>query len=47
MNLGCETTRTDPFTTGTQDDGPGKMNNVNENENPIRVELGDPKRTKY
>ena len=33
--------------TGTHDDGPGKMNNVNLNENPLRAELGYPLRTEY
>jgi hypothetical protein len=28
-------------TLGTDDDGPGKMNNVNLNENPISSELGE------
>ena len=33
---------------GTGDEGPGNMNNVNENENPIMEALGDQfKRTKY
>ena len=32
---------------GTHDDGPGKMNNVNRNENPIRRDLGYPPRTSY
>lgn len=29
------------------DDGPGKMNNINKNENPIREQLRLPRRTKY
>jgi hypothetical protein len=29
-------------TLGTGDDGPGKMNNVNLNENPISTQLGEP-----
>jgi hypothetical protein len=29
-------------TLGTRDDGPGKMNNVNLNENPISTQLGEP-----
>lgn len=29
------------------DDGPGQMNNVNRNENPIRRSLGDPERRRY
>jgi hypothetical protein len=29
-------------TLGTDDDGPGKMNNVNLNENPISTQLGEP-----
>jgi len=33
--------------TGTKDDGDGNMNNVKQNENPIRKELGYPPRTKY
>jgi hypothetical protein len=33
--------------TGTKDDGPGNMNNVNQNENPYRVWKGYPERTKY
>ncbi len=33
--------------TGTADDGPGNMNNVNQNENPIRRELLYPPRTAY
>jgi len=33
--------------TGTLDDGLGNMNNVNQNENPIRRELGEPDRTEY
>lgn len=32
---------------GSKDDGPGKMNNVINWENPIRIELGYPIRTKY
>lgn len=32
---------------GANDDGPGAMNNVNANENPVRDELGEPRRTKY
>jgi len=33
--------------TGVGDTGPGRMNNVNMNENPIAIELGEPPRTKY
>jgi len=33
--------------TGQKDDGPGKMNNVIKNENPIRQDLGEPPRTEY
>ena len=33
--------------TGTLDDGPNNMNNVNQNENPIRSQLGLPPRTAY
>ena len=33
--------------TGTLDDGPGNMNNVNQNENPIRKQLNEPLRTQY
>jgi RHS repeat-associated protein len=33
--------------TGALDDGPGNMNNVNQNENPIRRQLGEPLRTTY
>jgi hypothetical protein len=29
-------------TLGTDDDGPGQMNNVNLNENPIATQLGEP-----
>jgi hypothetical protein len=29
-------------TLGTSDDGPGKMNNVNLDENPISTQLGEP-----
>ena len=29
------------------DDGPGQMNNVNRNENPIRRSLGEPERRRY
>ena len=29
-------------TLGTDDDGPGNMNNVNLNENPISTQLGEP-----
>ena len=29
-------------TLGTDDDGPGRMNNVNLNENPIATQLGEP-----
>lgn len=29
------------------DDGPGRMNNINKNENPIREQLQMPRRTKY
>jgi len=32
---------------GERDDGPGAMNNVNTNENPIRAGLGLPARTEY
>ncbi|MEZ4354847.1 MAG: RHS repeat-associated core domain-containing protein [Myxococcota bacterium] len=32
---------------GDHDDGPGGMNNVNRNENPVRSALGYPERTKY
>jgi hypothetical protein len=32
---------------GYEDDGPGRMNNINANENPVRKELGEPERTKY
>lgn len=32
---------------GYRDDGPGKMNNVISNENPIRSALGEPRRTTY
>jgi hypothetical protein len=31
----------------SQDDGDDRMNNTNENENPIMTELGYPARTKY
>jgi hypothetical protein len=34
-------------TTGILDDGPRNMNNVNANENPVRLQLGLPKRIKY
>ncbi|MBI4744936.1 MAG: hypothetical protein HY776_09020 [Actinobacteria bacterium] len=33
--------------TGVGDEGQGRMNNVNQNENPIRRELGEPERTAY
>ena len=33
--------------TGAKDNGPGNMNNVNQNENPIRTSLGEPKRIAY
>ena len=33
--------------TGTNDDGKDNMNNVNQNENPIRKCLGEAERTKY
>jgi RHS repeat-associated protein len=33
--------------TGTGDTGPAQMDNVNQNENPIRQELGEPDRTAY
>ena len=33
--------------TGDKDDGPGQMNNVNANENPIRQSLGLPIRISY
>ncbi len=33
--------------TGAKDDGPGNLNNVNQNENPIRTSLGEPTRTAY
>jgi RHS repeat-associated protein len=34
--------------TGTHDDGPGRMNNVNANENPIATQSGEPyRRTQY
>jgi uncharacterized protein RhaS with RHS repeats len=33
--------------TGALDDGPNNMNNVNQNENPIRQGLGYPVRTEY
>ena len=33
--------------TGTLDDGPNNMNNVNQNENPVRQGLGLPTRTAY
>jgi RHS repeat-associated protein len=33
--------------TGAKDDGPGNMNNVNQNENPIRTSLGEPTRKAY
>ena len=33
--------------TRARDDGPGNMNNVIQNENPIRIELGYPPRTRY
>jgi hypothetical protein len=33
--------------TKTWDDGPGRMNNINKNENPIREQLNLPRRTKY
>jgi hypothetical protein len=33
--------------TGTHDDGPGQMNNVNQNENPIMQQLGQPARISY
>ena len=32
---------------GAKDDGPNHMNNVNQNENPIRRDLGLPDRTEY
>jgi RHS repeat-associated protein len=32
---------------GPRDDGPGRMNNVNQNENPVRGALGEPLRTGY
>jgi RHS repeat-associated protein len=32
---------------GAEDNGPGKMNNINQNENPIREELGYPARTRF
>ncbi len=33
--------------TGTADEGPNRMNNVNQNENPIRDGIGEPRRTRY
>ncbi|EQD45695.1 hypothetical protein B2A_09194 [mine drainage metagenome] len=33
--------------TGRGDDGPGMMNNITWNENPIMMELGRPPRTSY
>jgi RHS repeat-associated protein len=33
--------------TGTEDDGPDRMNNINQNENPIMRDLGQPDRTSY
>src|ERR1700694_3353924 len=33
--------------TGTQDSGPGQMDNINQNENPIVKALGLPERTQY
>jgi len=33
--------------TGTEDNGPGQMNNVIQNENPIATQLGEPARTHY
>jgi RHS repeat-associated protein len=33
--------------TGTDDDGPGRLNNINQNENPIMNALGQPSRTSY
>jgi hypothetical protein len=33
--------------TGTKDSGPGRMDNVNENENPIVTELGEDPRIEY
>lgn len=35
------------FVTGTRDAGPGRMDNVRQNENPIVRELGEPERTRY
>lgn len=32
---------------GTRDDGPGQMNNINKNENPIAKDLGWPGRVSY
>jgi hypothetical protein len=32
---------------GTQDDGPGRMNNIRQNETPIMLELGEPERLSY
>lgn len=33
--------------TGVDDDGAGRMNNTNQNENPVRRALGEPARTRY
>ena len=32
---------------GYKDDGPSRMNNVNANENPVAIELGQPRRIRY
>lgn len=32
---------------GDEDDGPGHMNNIKRNENPVRRALNEPERTEY
>jgi hypothetical protein len=32
---------------GADDDGPNRMNNINQNENPVARELKEPDRTQY
>jgi hypothetical protein len=46
LNRNC-TCPLSPSVTGTLDDGPGNMNNVNQNENPVAKQLKQPERTTY